>query len=97
MPRDQIYVGDESTALSESQSHTPLFSIAYECPYTSTARACGNWCPLFEIQETQSIKTDANGENVTTFKQCVGLRCGDGKKRFQYTSDSPVDPSTPTP
>jgi hypothetical protein len=97
MARDKIFVNDESTALSDSQAHTPLFSIAYECPYTHSDRACGNWCPLFEMNETQSIRTNADGVNETTFKQSVGLRCGDGKKKFQYTSDAPVDPSTPVP
>jgi hypothetical protein len=94
MPRDRVYTDNEATALSESQANITLLSIAYECPFTYVSRACGNWCPHFEFNETQSIKTINSGEdnetNVTTYKQNVCLRCGDGKKKFEYHSDAPL-------
>jgi hypothetical protein len=97
MPRDQVYKDDEGTALGESIAATPLLSIAYECPYTSVPRACGSWCPMFEFGETQSISKDNEGVATTVYKQNVGLRCGDGKKRFEYKSEAPltIPPRTP--
>jgi hypothetical protein len=90
MPRDQVYKDDDATALAESIAHTPTLAIAYECPYTSAPRACGNWCPHFEFNETQSTTKSEDGTSTEIYKQCVSLRCGDGKKRFQYNSDAPL-------
>jgi hypothetical protein len=49
--------------------------ISYLCPFTHENKACGSWCPLFEIAgHTRGI----DGANLTH----VNLRCGDGHRVF---------------
>lgn len=47
--------------------------IAYLCPFTYGEKACGSWCPLFEIA---SHTRGLDGAVLTH----VNLRCGDGQR-----------------
>jgi len=65
---------NEAEAVSDVNSRTHDY-IAFICPFTHEERACGSWCPLFEI----AGHTRSHDGVVLTH---VALRCGDGKKAF---------------
>jgi len=53
--------------------------IAYLCPYAHENKACGSWCPLFEIAGHVRSKD-------SVLLQHVNLRCGDGHRAFHATT-----------
>jgi len=71
----KFFTDDEDAALNECADRE-LTSIEYECPYRDKPRACGSWCPLFEVSHHSRSSDGAILIQAT-------LKCGAGTKIFK--------------
>lgn len=69
-----VFYTSEADARADVNARSHNY-IPYLCPFASSDKACGSWCPLFEIAEhTRGI------DSARMRRVC--LRCGDGQKVF---------------